>query len=121
MRNDYSTEFDRLDLSGIERLAPRESSWTEVCSRLDATEKASHKNLFSFRHFAAIPLAASLVLICFVVIFTAVKDESSKSIPIENIVGEELSGWYKNLGENNSMDDLEILDQSTTISYLIKE
>lgn len=118
---------DKIDFSGLERLTPRADSWDRICTRLDAksaddTSAERPVNLIPFRILKAIPLAAALVLVGAGVTFFALKGENSTPIPMDSVVSAELSSWYDSLGEGDSaLDDYEILDNATTISYLMKE
>lgn len=116
---------NKLDLSGLERITPRADSWNKVCARLDV-EKHLEKpkamgagNILQFRMSAALPLAASFIFICLYLVMTA-SGQSSSNVSMNSVVSTELSSWYDNLGEADS-DDYEILDNTTTISYLMKE
>lgn len=127
MRNiNFSTDIsenedlERLDFSGLEELTPRSDSWDKVCARLDA-EAASVKksNIISFRAiYSAIPLAASFALVGLSVMLSAFHTVDDQTISMDNEVTGEIVSWYDNLGE---ADDYELLDNSTTISYLMKE
>lgn len=127
MRNiNFSTDIsenddlDKLDFSKLEELTPRADSWDKVCARLDA-EAASVKksNIISFRAiYSAIPLAASFALVGLSVMLSAFHTVDDQTISMDNEVTGEIVSWYDNLGE---ADDYELLDNSTTISYLMKE
>ena len=79
--------LDKIDFSKMERITPREDSWSKVCARLDAKAKASaHKgNILSIRSlYSAIPLAASLVLVSLTAILPAI-ESSTEEISLENV------------------------------------
>lgn len=127
MRNiNFSTDisenddFDKLDFSKLEGLTPRADSWDKVCARLDAEQAAPKKsNIISFRAiYSAIPLAASFALVGLSVMLSAFHTVDDQTISMDNEVTGEIVSWYDNLGE---ADDYELLDNSTTISYLMKE
>lgn len=128
---------DKLDLSSLNTLSPREDSWSKVCARLDAeavgvsvpggsfpandsVKAEKRSNSIPFRLLSAIPLAASLVLVGIGVMLSAVDNSESSRISMNNVTSTELSSWYSNLGSGDS-DDFETLDNSITISYLMKE
>lgn len=127
MRNiNFSTDIsenddlDKLDFSKLEELTPRADSWDKVCARLDAEQAAPKKsNIISFRAiYSAIPLAASFALVGLSVMLSAFHTVDDQTISMDNEVTGEIVSWYDNLGE---ADDYELLDNSTTISYLMKE
>lgn len=114
---------DAIDFSKLERLTPREDSWEKVCARLDAKEATTAKKsaIAQFLPFrTAISLAASLVLIAASVVLTISNRLGNDSVAISQITSAELSGWYSDLGANES-DDFEELDKSETLSYLLEE
>lgn len=123
-KSTFNGSGDKLDLSSLNTLSPREDSWSKVCARLDAESetvaKPQKNNLLPFRLLSAIPLAASLVLVGIGVMLSAVDNSESSRISMNNVTSTELSSWYSNLGSGDS-DDFETLDNSITISYLMKE
>lgn len=115
--------LDKIDFSKLERITPREDSWSKVCARLDAKAKASaHKgNILSIRSlYSAIPLAASLVLVSLTAILPAIKN-SAEEISIDNVVSEDITSWYSNLGSSTNDDDFETFEETVGFSYLTKE
>lgn len=115
-----TNDFEKLDFSKFEQLTPRADSWDKICARLDAEQAASKKsNIISFRAiYSAIPLAASFALVGLSVMLSAFHTIDDQTISMDNEVSGEIVSWYDNLGES---DDYELLDNSTTISYLMKE
>lgn len=131
MRNvNFSTEIsenedlERLDFSGLEELTPRSDSWDKVCARLDA-EAASVKksNIISFRAiYSVIPLAASFALVGLSVLMSAFHTIDDQTISMSSIASSEQVSWYSNLGEGDfDSDDIEYMDNSTSIIYMMKE
>lgn len=127
MRNDFSKNMgeEKLDFSGLTTLTPREDSWNKVCARLDAEAgsviRRSHKNsIIPFRLLSAVPLAASLVLVGISVMLTVFGKENNSPISMNTATSTELASWYGNLG-SDEFDEFETLDNSITISYLMKE
>ncbi|WP_458450087.1 hypothetical protein [Fibrobacter sp.] len=115
--------LDKIDFSKMERITPREDSWSKVCARLDAKAKASaHKgNILSIRSlYSAIPLAASLVLVSLTAIFPAI-ESSTEEISLENVASEDITSWYNGLGNSTNDDDFETLEETVGFSYLTKE
>lgn len=114
--------LDKIDFSKMERITPREDSWSKVCARLDAKANASaHKgNILSIRSlYSAIPLAASLVLVSLTAILPAI-ESSTEEISIKAVASEDITSWYNNLGTSTS-DDFETLEETVGFSYLTKE
>ncbi len=147
MRNEkqiFEPAEERLDFSRLERLTPRSDSWGAVCARLDAASAVNEVKAVEiqapsiislFRQYTAIPLAACLALVgvC-ALLFALNRSESTisqasaqgdTSVSINSVSSEEISSWYGHLGEgegdDENGDDYEILDNATTISYLMKE
>lgn len=108
-----------IDFSKMERLTPREDSWSKVLARLDAAERNQHKTKI-FSLYAAIPLAASFLLASAGILFFTISRINASSMPIQEVVSTELASWYESLG-NETSDDLETLDETQSISYLLKE
>lgn len=130
MHNDFSKSIgeDKLDFSSLNTLTPREDSWSKICARLDAADvsvktEAKKNNILPFRLLSAIPLAASLVLVGISVMLTAFDNDESSPISMNNVTSTELASWYGNLGNSDysENDEYETLDNSITISYLMKE
>ena len=115
--------LEKIDFSKLERITPREDSWSKVCARLDAKAKASaHKgNILSIRSlYSAIPLAASLVLVSLTAILPAI-ESSTEEISLENVASDDITSWYNGLGNSTSDDDFETLEETVGFSYLTKE
>lgn len=112
--------YNEIDFSKVERLAPRAESWDKVCARLDAMENSKPAQrtdkLIHFPLYAALPIAASFVLIGITVIITALSH--TQNATDEYIDIEELATWFEDLG--NSEEDYEELDEYGSISYLIR-
>lgn len=123
---------DSIDFSKMERITPREDSWDKVCARLDKAEK---ERTLKFSFFSAIPIAASFLLVGFS-LFLRSMDANETAPTVKNQVAAydiasadvaasqadsavNLSRWYESLGQGD--DDLETLDESMAISYLLKE
>ena len=113
---------DSIDFSKMERITPREDSWDKVCARLDKAEK---ERTLKFSFFSAIPIAASFLLVGFS-LFLRSMDANETAPAVKNQVAASqadsavnLSRWYESLGQGD--DDLETLDESMAISYLLKE
>lgn len=117
-------DLERLNFSGLEELTPRSDSWDKVCARLDA-EAASVKksNVISFRAiYSAIPLAASFALVGLSAWLAAFNTIDDQTISMSNIASSEQVSWYSNLGEGDiDSDDLEFMENSTSIIYMMKE
>ena len=114
---------DSIDFSKVERIAPRADSWDKVCKRLDIAEKAK---VLRFRIYSAIPLAASFALVALSLLLSSVDSIETTAISSQQIASTqqesstELYSWYGKLGETES-DELETLDNSQTLTYLLKE
>ncbi len=108
-----------IDFSKLERISPRKDSWDKVCARLDRQDGLFNRFL-RFPIYSAIPLAASFLLVGFSVFMTAINHADSSIVSMQATASSEISAWYESLGTESS-DDLEILDESETISYLFKE
>lgn len=123
---------DSIDFSKMERITPREDSWDKVCARLDKAEK---ERTLKFSFFSAIPIAASFLLVGFS-LFLRSMDANETAPAVKNQLAASdmasadvaasqadsavnLSCWYESLGQGD--DDLETLDESMAISYLLKE
>lgn len=121
---------DKIDFSKLERLTPREDSWTKVCERLDAEVLAvpAKGNIINIKAwYSAIPLAASLVLVCLTAILPHITDKventetvSTEYVSINNSAPSEVLSWYSSLG-NSTSDEFETLEETVGFSYLIKE
>jgi len=113
-------DSEKLDLSSLEVLTPREDSWDKICARLDAEEAPAKKsNILSFRTiYSVIPLAASFALVGLSVLLTAFHTVDDQTISMNSMVPSETLSWYDNLGQN---DDSEVIENSTIINYLMKE
>lgn len=109
-----------IDFSKVKRIEPRSDSWDKVCERLDSMQAPLARKTKFFPLYAALPLAASFLLVGLSVFLTALHHTDAQYIPLQNSTSSELSAWYSSLGTEVS-DDLETLDESETISYLLKE
>ena len=123
---------DFLDLSKTERITPKADSWDKVCARLDQAEKA---RTLRFRIFSALPIAASFLLVGFSLYLSSVDslettplttsqvaatdDTSSSDVAIVSDSTSDLGSWYSDLGQSG--DDLETLDESQALSYLLNK
>ena len=115
--------LDKIDFSKLERITPREDSWSKVFARLDAKAAATaHRgNILSIRSlFSAIPLAARLVLVSLTAILPAI-ESSTEEISLENVASDDITSWYNGLGNSTSDDDFETLEETVGFSYLTKE
>lgn len=116
---------EKIDFSALPKIAPRADSWDKVCARLDVAnflekpKSIGTRNILQFRMSAAIPLAASFIFICLYLLLTAANLNNS-GISMDSVTSSEFVSWYEALGEEGS-DEFEILDNETTISYLMKE
>jgi len=124
---------DSIDFSKMERITPREDSWDKVCARLDKAEKEC---TLKFSFFSAIPIAASFLLVGFSLFLRSMDSQETAPV-VKNQVATSgmattdvaatsqsdstanLTRWYGNLGQSG--DDLETLDESMAISYLLKK
>ena len=111
---------NQLDFSKLERLTPREDSWSKVCARLDAAAANNRATLLRFRFYSVIPLAASFVLVGLSILLSYMGDVKTSTVPLQSLQSSEISTWYNELGNSNS-DRFEILDESQALSYLQKE
>ena len=121
---------DKIDFSKLERLTPREDSWTKVCERLDAEALAvpAKGNIINIKAwYSAIPIAASLALVSLTAILPAItdnagspEDPSTETISINSSAPSEVLSWYSSLG-NSASDEFETLEETVGFSYLIKE
>jgi hypothetical protein len=123
---------DFLDLSKTERITPRVNSWDKVCARLDQAEKT---RTLRFRIFSALPIAASFLLVGFSLFLSSVDsqeitpittsqvatadDSASSEVTVASDSTSDLGSWYSDLGQSD--DDLETLDESQALSYLLKK
>ena len=123
---------DFLNLSKMEKLTPRADSWDKVCARLDQTEKA---RTLRFSFFSALPIAASFLLVGFSLFLRSVDSREIAPVTTSQIAStdatvssdvvaisdstSDLGSWYSNLGQSD--DDLETLDESQALSYLLKK
>lgn len=108
---------EEIDFSSIPRLTPRADSFEQVLSRLDRT-----RNVVRFKVFSAVAVAASIALVCASVMLSAFSSAAGNSeiLSIDGVANSELASWFNSLGEGNT-DNYEILDQSSTVSYLTWE
>lgn len=109
-----------LDFSKLERLQPREDSWEKVCARLDAEAVQSRSRILRFRIYAAIPLVASFALVAITLLLSAFSEIETSPISMQELGESEIASWYNDLGATED-DDFETLDESSTLSYLLKE
>ena len=109
---------DQIDFSKLERIKPREDSWEKVCARLDSSKKKKFLKLVQTRSIYA--LAASLIVVAFVAVFTMFNQMDTEALLIKNAASDELVSWYNDLGETSD-DELENLDIYQSISYLLQE
>ena len=109
---------DQIDFSKLERIKPREDSWEKVCARLDSSKKKKFLKLVQTRSIYA--LAASLIVVAFVAVFTMFNQMDTEALLIKNAASDELVSWYNDLGETSD-DELENLDTYQTIRYLLQE
>ena len=109
---------NQIDFSRIERITPREDSWDMVCARLDSSKKRKVLDFFQMRSMFAI--AASFIAVAFIAAFTTFHKMDSETLLIKSVASDELVSWYNDLGESSD-DELETLDNYTSISYLMKE
>ena len=122
---------DFLNFSKMERITPRADSWDKVCARLDKAEKA---RTLRFSFFSALPIAASFLLVGFSLFLrsvdnqeiipattslVAVSETTASSEVAASDSTSDLGSWYSDLGQSD--DDLETLDESQAISYLLKK
>ena len=109
---------DQIDFSKLDRIKPREDSWEKVCARLDSSKQKKFIKFIQARTMYA--LAASLLIVSFIAIFTVFNRMDSETLLITNAASDELVSWYSELGETSD-DELENLDTYTSISYLLQE
>ncbi|MBQ7078306.1 MAG: hypothetical protein IJM92_01270 [Fibrobacter sp.] len=109
---------DQIDFSRLERIKPRENSWETVCARLDSSKQKKFLKFVQARTMYA--LAASLIVVSFLAVFTVFNRMDSETLLITNAASDELVSWYSELGETSN-DELENLDTYTSISYLLQE
>jgi hypothetical protein len=109
---------DKIDFSRLERIEPRKDSWEKVCARLDSSNQKKFIKFIQAKSLYA--LAASLIVVSFLTIFTVCNYLSSEDILMTNVASDEIVSWYGNLGENSD-DELENLDTYKSISYLLQE
>lgn len=107
-----------IDFSKIKRLTPKADSWDKVCKRLDEEESSKFISLKAI--YGAIPMAAGFMLVAFTAMFFLLTHEGTSPISMDEITSSEFTAWYDELGEEET-NDFEFLDESTTISYLMKE
>ncbi|WP_297983263.1 hypothetical protein [uncultured Methanobrevibacter sp.] len=108
---------DFIDFSKMERISPRADSWDRVCARITLAEKAK---VIRLRLFSAIPLAASFALVGFSILLSSMDSVETSPLSIRQVAYTDLTSWYGELGEGES-DELETLDNSQTLTYLLKE
>ena len=109
---------DKIDFSRLERIEPRKGSWETVCARLDSSNQKKFIKFIQARSLYA--LAASLIVVSFLTVFTVNNYLDSEDILMTNVASDELVSWYGNLGETSD-DELENLDTYKSISYLLQE
>lgn len=109
---------DKIDFSRLERIEPRKGSWETVCARLDSSNQKKFIKFIQARSLYA--LAASLMVVSFLTVFTVYNYLDSEDILMTNVASDELVSWYGNLGETSD-DELENLDTYKSISYLLQE
>ena len=109
---------DKIDFSRLERIEPRKGSWETVCARLDSSNQKKFIKFIQARSLYA--LAASLIIVSFLTVFTVYNYLDSEDILMTNVASDELVSWYGNLGETSD-DELENLDTYKSISYLLQE
>ena len=109
---------DKIDFSRLERIEPRKDSWETVCARLDSSNQKKFIKFIQARSLYA--LAASLIVVSFLTVFTVYNYLDSEDILMTNVASDELVSWYGNLGETSD-DELENLDTYKSISYLLQE
>jgi hypothetical protein len=109
---------DKIDFSRLERIEPRKGSWEAVCARLDSSNQKKFIKFIQARSLYA--LAASLIVVSFLTVFTVYNYLDSEDILMTNVASDELVSWYGNLGETSD-DELENLDTYKSISYLLQE
>ena len=111
---------EQIDFSRVSRIAPKDDSWEKVCKRIDALQKIGKERSIPFHVYSVIPFAASLILIALSVLLTAFGQIETNPVAMQEIGSTELTSWYSELGISET-EDYEALDESTTISYLLKE
>ena len=109
---------DKIDFSRLERIEPKKGSWETVCARLDSSNQKKFIKFIQARSLYA--LAASLIVVSFLTVFTVYNYLDSEDILMTNVASDELVSWYGNLGETSD-DELENLDTYKSISYLLQE
>ena len=109
---------DKIDFSRLERIEPRKGSWETVCARLDSSNQKKFIKFIQARSLYA--LAASLIVVSFLTVFTVYNYLDSEDILMTNVASDALVSWYGNLGETSD-DELENLDTYKSISYLLQE
>lgn len=109
---------DQIDFSKLERINPRKDSWEKVCARLDSSKKKKFLKFVQTRSIYAI--AASLIAVAFIAVFTMFNQMDTEALLIKNAASDELVSWYNDLGETSD-DELENLDTYQSISYLLQE
>lgn len=129
MRNDDfskmafgANDSEKLDLSSLEVLTPREDSWDKICARLDAEQAAPKKsNIISFRAiYSAIPLAASFALVGLSAWLAAFNTIDDQTISMGTMESSDTVAWFNSLGADDS-EDFDLMENSTVINYLMKE
>ena len=109
---------NQIDFSRLERIKPREDSWNTVCARLDSSKQKKFLKFIQTKSLYA--LAASLLVVSFLTVFTVYDYLDSEDVLIKNVASDELVSWYNDLGETSN-DELENLDTHNSISYLLQE
>lgn len=121
---------NKIDFSKLERLTPREDSWTKVCARLDAeaSKAPAQKNIIAIKTwYSAIPLAASIALVALTALLPSMTQNieqaganSTEYVSINNSAPSEVLSWYSSLG-NSTSDEFETLEETVGFNYLTKE
>lgn len=121
---------NKIDFSKLERLTPREDSWTKVCARLDAeaSKAPAQKNIIAIKTwYSTIPLAASIALVALTALLPSMTQNieqaganSTEYISINSSAPSEVLSWYSSLG-NSTSDEFETLEETVGFNYLTKE
>jgi len=122
--------LNKIDFSKLERLTPREDSWTKVCARLDAeaSKAPAQKNIIAIKTwYSAIPLAASFVLVSLTALLPSFTSDIEPAetavtefVSINDSAPSEVLSWYSSLG-NSTSDEFETLEETVGFNYLTKE
>ena len=124
---------NKIDVSKLSKLTPREDSWAKVCARLDAEAAAAPeapakgKILAIKTWYSAIPLAASFILVSLTALLPSFTSDiepaetvETEYVSINSSAPSEVLSWYSSLG-NSTSDEFETLEETVGFSYLIKE